>query len=60
MKAEKIKQGEATDKLIMITVSLSDDKTQTIKLDHSGFSNSEIVGLLEQVKFSFLSKMIKS
>jgi hypothetical protein len=51
------KQEQPTEKIIVITASLSDDKTLTIKIDHSGFSNQEIVGVLEQVKFSVLSEM---
>jgi hypothetical protein len=53
------KKQQIPDKVITITVLVNDDKTQTLKIEHSGFSNQEIVGLLEQVKFSFLSKMSK-
>jgi hypothetical protein len=51
------KQEQPTEKIIVITASVSADKTLTIKIDHSGFSNQEIVGVLEQVKFSVLSEM---
>jgi hypothetical protein len=55
-KSRTKKQEQPTDRVIMITVLVNEDKTERIKLDHTGFSISEIVGLLEQVKFSFLSK----
>jgi len=51
------KQEQATDKVIMITILTNDDKSQSIKFDHCGLSNTEIVSLLEQVKFSLLSKL---
>jgi len=52
------KQEQETDKVIMITVLTNEDKSKSIKLDHCGLSNSEIVSLLEQVKFSLLSKLL--
>jgi hypothetical protein len=47
------------ERVIKITVLINADKSESIKVVNDEFTNTEIIGILERVKYGYLSLSTK-